>query len=223
MEASACIGTIRPLLLSSEKMPASSPSHPLARINLASNLARSDRLLARNSEAPQSPVATQWPFPIGSGTVQNGGRSSRRIMPPAGFTLPQLFTVARGQHGETIIMAGMRQQGVENRWRWRRRLARVFALSLSAQPRLACSRSRRRHLKVTTRMAPKPRARRMSASVPTSPNSIEEIAAEEGRGRLGKLGMIPLDMWRKVLPPERVGSVDEVGVQDGKGRNGASG
>ena len=63
----------------------------------------------------------------------------------------------------------------------------------------------------------------MSASVPTSPNSIEEIAAEEGRGRLGKLGMIPLDMWRKVLPPERVGSVDEVGVQDGKGRNGASG
>ena len=38
----------------------------------------------------------------------------------------------------------------------------------------------------------------------TSPDSIEGMAAEEGKGRLGKLGMIPVDLWRRVLPAERV-------------------
>ena len=35
----------------------------------------------------------------------------------------------------------------------------------------------------------------------TSPDSIEGMTANEG---LGKLGMIPVDLWRRVLPAERV-------------------
>ena len=53
----------------------------------------------------------------------------------------------------------------------------------------------------------------------TSPDSIERMAAGEGRGKLGKVGMIPVDLWRRLLPAER----DDVGVHDRKGRNGASG
>ena len=37
----------------------------------------------------------------------------------------------------------------------------------------------------------------------TSPDSMEERAAEEGTGGLGKLEMIPVDLWRRVLPAER--------------------
>ena len=33
---------------------------------------------------------------------------------------------------------------------------------------------------------------------------MEGMTAEEGKGRLGKLGMIPVDLWRRVLPAERV-------------------
>ena len=36
-----------------------------------------------------------------------------------------------------------------------------------------------------------------------SPDSMEERAAEEGTGGLGKLEMIPVDLWRRVLPAER--------------------
>ena len=38
----------------------------------------------------------------------------------------------------------------------------------------------------------------------TDPDSIEGMTAEEGKGSLGKLGMIPVDLWRRVLPAERV-------------------
>jgi len=38
----------------------------------------------------------------------------------------------------------------------------------------------------------------------TSPDSIEGMTAEEGKGSLSKLGMIPMDLWQRVLPAERV-------------------
>ena len=53
-------------------------------------------------------------------------------------------------------------------------------------------------------MAPKRRARRRSTSIHRSPDSVEGMAAEEDKGRSGKLGVIPLDLWRRVLPAERV-------------------
>ena len=37
-----------------------------------------------------------------------------------------------------------------------------------------------------------------------SSDSIEGMATEEGKGRLGKLGMILVDLWRRVVNAERV-------------------
>ena len=38
----------------------------------------------------------------------------------------------------------------------------------------------------------------------TSSDSIEGMVEEEGKDRLGKLGLIPVDLWQRVVPAERV-------------------